>query len=56
MSGLSPQHTDTAVIPDTVVAGRLPGGRRKHIAESLDRALTDYAMDSYGIDFVVAGA
>ena len=49
-------HTDTAVIPDTVVAGRLPRGRRKHIAEGFDRALPDHAMDSYGIDFVVTRA
>ena len=49
-------HTDMAVIPDTIVAGRPPGSRCEHVAEGLDRALTDYAMDSYGIDFVVARA
>ena len=49
-------HADTAVVADTVVAGRLPGSRREHVAEGLDRALTDHAMDSYGIDFVVTGA
>ena len=49
-------HADTAVVADTVVAGRLPGSRREHVAEGFDRALTDHAMDSYGIDFVVTGA
>ena len=49
-------HADTAVVPDTVVAGRLPGSRGEHVTEGFDRALTDHAMDSYGIDFVVTGA
>ena len=49
-------HTDTAVCADTVVAGRLSGGRCKDIAQGLHRALADHAMDSHGVDLVISGA